>query len=145
MIPVYLRLNKRDLQKIMQQAKKGLPNEVCGLLGVKDNVVHAWRATNVGTKKAWLDARHGFFIDPAAEEAIEKEMRKVGQKHLGWYHSHPTAPAVFSAEDKRGAKEFTGGPPYTHALFLVIGFEPRPHYQAYYWKNGFKEYDLPAL
>ena len=159
-----MKIHQAAIQKIHQQALKAYPNEACGLLGTDGEFLYPWKAKNsqedlrkIDPREFELDARHAFLITPEDEAQIEKEMKKVGQQQIGWYHSHPNDVAYLSSEDKERywskedsaeAKQFKGRPPYTEALFLVIGVPEKKFsgYKFFAWKKGdFREIDIPVL
>ena len=93
-------LKQEDYNKIVDHAKKGLPNEACGLLGGyvegdKRVVTDVYLLRNVD------ESREHFSMDPAEQLAAIKDMRKNGLEPLGNWHSHPETPARPSKEDIR--------------------------------------------
>ena len=93
-------LKQEDYNKIVDHAKKGLPNEACGLLGGyvegdKRVVTDVYLLRNVD------ESREHFSMDPAEQLAAIKDMRKNGLEPLGNWHSHPETPARPSQEDIR--------------------------------------------
>jgi len=95
-----LRLKHSDFDLIASHAKKGLPNEACGLIAGKIE-------NNIKTvEKVYLlsnpdKSPEHFSIDPKEQLAAVKDMRALGLSPLGNFHSHPSTPARPSEEDIR--------------------------------------------
>jgi len=95
-----LRLRHLDFEAIAAHAKKGLPNEACGLIAGKIE-------NNIKTvEKIYLlsnpdNSPEHFSIDPKEQLAAVKDMRALGLSPLGNFHSHPSTPARPSEEDIR--------------------------------------------
>ena len=96
-----IRLKQDDYDKILAYAKSELPNEACGLI--------AGSETDQGDKlveKVYLlinidHSNEHFSLDPKEQLAAVKDMRSLGLKPLGNWHSHPESPSRPSDEDKR--------------------------------------------
>jgi len=95
-----VRLKYSDFEVIAVHAKKGLPNEACGLIAGKIE-------NNIKTvEKVYLlsntdNSPEHFSIDPKEQLAAVKDMRALGLSPLGNFHSHPATPARPSEEDIR--------------------------------------------
>lgn len=84
---------------LIGEAARTAPNECCGLLfGTENRIETALPARNVHPA-----SRTHFEIDPAALIAAHKAEREGGPRVAGYYHSHPTGPAVPSAADRASA------------------------------------------
>ena len=97
-------LKQEDYNKIVDHAKKGLPNEACGLLGGyvegdKRVVTDVYLLRNVD------ESREHFSMDPAEQLAAIKDIRQKKGVLLGNFHSHPESPSRPSQEDIRLAYE----------------------------------------
>ena len=95
-----IKLQKSDYEKILEHARKCLPNEACGL------IAGTIEGGNKIIKKVYLltntDASNEHFtIDPKEQLASIKDMRANGLQPLGNWHSHPESPSRQSEEDKR--------------------------------------------
>lgn len=83
------------IETLLAEASRTAPNECCGLLfGGEHRIECALPARNVHPSP-----RTHFEIDPAALIAAHKAEREGGPPVAGYYHSHPTGPAVPSATD----------------------------------------------
>jgi proteasome lid subunit RPN8/RPN11 len=95
-----IKLSKSDYEKILDYAKKELPNEACGLIaGVKEGqdkiVKKVYLLTNID------HSNEHFSLDPKEQLQSIKDMRENGFVPLGNWHSHPESPSRPSEEDKR--------------------------------------------
>ena len=112
-------LKKQDYEKILEHAKKGLPNEACGLLGgviEGDNQV----VTDVYLLRNVDESNEHFSMDPAEQLAAVKDIRAKGRQLLGNFHSHPESPSRPSEEDKRLAYDST-------AEYLILSLQEENH------------------
>jgi proteasome lid subunit RPN8/RPN11 len=120
-----LRLNKTDYEKIIDHAKKCLPEEACGLIaGTKDGDVKEIRKVYLLTN---IDhTNEHFSMDPKEQLAAVKDMRANGLSPLGNWHSHPESPARPSEEDKRLAYD-----PTVNYLILSLMDQGEPVLKAF--------------
>lgn len=93
-------LQNRQLQEIVDYARKTAPLEACGLLGgrVQDgerSVEKVYFLTNID------NSPEHFSMDAREQFASVKDMRQNGWTLIGNFHSHPASPARPSEEDKR--------------------------------------------
>ena len=112
-------LKKEDYEKIVDHAKKNLPEEACGLLGgTKDGdvktVEKVYLLTNID------HTNEHFSMDPKEQLAAVKDMRTNGLALLGNWHSHPESPSRPSEEDKRLAYD----PTVNYLILSLMDEEP---------------------
>lgn len=93
-------LKKSDYNKIVEHAKKELPDEACGLIAGEINgddktVKKVYLLTNID------HSNEHFSLDPKEQLNAIKDMRANGYVPLGNWHSHPESPSRPSDEDKR--------------------------------------------
>ncbi|GHU53613.1 Mov34/MPN/PAD-1 family protein [Clostridia bacterium] len=107
-----VKLKSSDFELISEHAKKGLPNEACGLIAGSKS------GSDIIVEKVYLlnnpdkSPRH-FSIDPKEHLDAVKDMRKNGYRPLGNFHSHPESPARPSEEDIRLAFD-------PSAVYLIV-------------------------
>lgn len=83
-------------ERMIEQAREGVPFEVCGILGGKDGVV------SVISPMTNTDAsRDHFMMEPREQFSVVKVLRSQELEMLAVYHSHPETPARLSDEDLR--------------------------------------------
>ena len=96
-----IRMDYRLYDNIVQYAKEHLPEEACGLIaGTEDE------AGNRVVEKVYflenIDHAHDHFtLSPKDQMNAIKDMRSLGLKPLGNWHSHPESPSRPSEEDIR--------------------------------------------
>ena len=91
-----LQIPREIIDGIIDHAKTGLPEEVCGYLAGKGReVTRQFRLTNID------HSNEHFSFDPAEQFQVVREARKEGLEILTNYHSHPETPARPSEEDIR--------------------------------------------
>jgi proteasome lid subunit RPN8/RPN11 len=105
---------------IRRYAAAAYPQECCGaLVGVADGrsrfVTAAWPLPNVSVE----DRQHRFTIGPGDYVSVERRAQNEGLTLLGFYHSHPDAPAVPSEYDLLHA-----WPNVDYVIVSVIGAAP---------------------
>ncbi|HBB16291.1 MAG TPA: hypothetical protein DCZ97_04545 [Syntrophus sp. (in: bacteria)] len=83
-------------ERMIEQAREGVPFEVCGILGGKDGVVSViYPMTNTDA------SRDHFMMEPREQFSVVKVLRSQELEMLAVYHSHPETPARLSDEDLR--------------------------------------------
>lgn len=91
-----LRIPQPIIDQIIDHARQGLPEEVCGYLaGISGEVTKSFQLTNID------HSSEHFSFDPAEQFQVVREVRKAGLEILANYHSHPETPARPSQEDIR--------------------------------------------
>jgi len=120
-----MRIKKDALEHIVAHAEMDAPVEACGyLFGSADVVEWALAVANVE------DREDHFTFDPQEQyEAYERSAR-LGIEIVGIYHSHPSTPAVPSAEDIRLALD----PGLLHLIISLMGGEKRA--KAFWIRKG---------
>lgn len=95
-------MKKEVYSKVIAHLKSVYPEEGCGFLIGRDNVVEDMRPTrNISS----LDLKRRYEISPEEFIKVEKELRNTEKEIIGFYHSHPDVGAYFSETDKEHAWE----------------------------------------
>lgn len=88
-------ITKDLLNQIVEHSKKEFPNEACGILAGKNNIVtKVYKMRNTSEAPATC-----YFMDPREQFQVFKEMRSSGIEMLAIYHSHASIPAYPSQRD----------------------------------------------
>lgn len=115
-------LPKADYDAIVAWAKKGLPNEACGLLG---GTIEG--DTKVVQKVFYLrntdESPEHFSMDVKEQFAVIKDIRKNNYVLIGNFHSHPNTPSRSSQEDIRLAFD----PNLSYLILSLAEAEPVLH------------------
>jgi proteasome lid subunit RPN8/RPN11 len=97
-----IQIKKEVYDAILQQARRELPNESCGLLlGQAESIVEYYPMTN-----ADHSPEHFSFL-PQEQFAALRHARGKGLKVTANWHSHPSSPSRPSEEDIRLAYDPT--------------------------------------
>ena len=83
---------------IKEYANEHYPHEACGILFGEDGIIT--EASGLDNRLSKADSTKHFYMDPTEIFRAEKEARLKGLSILGFFHSHPDAPAVLSKEDE---------------------------------------------
>lgn len=116
------------MEAIRREAEDGYPHEVCGfLLGSRERdgrarVERIRRATNARDD----EARTRYTIDPLAYREVERDADREGREIVGFYHSHPDAPARPSAYDLEHA--------WPRVAYLIVAIEEGRAGEASAWR-----------
>ena len=114
-------LPKSLARQIEQEGVASFPNECCGILyghDERDRRV-VTRIEPVVNEFESDEQYHRFLITPATLMKAEKTAAKNGELVLGFYHSHPDHPAIFSQYDKDH-----GWPFYSYVITSIMKREP---------------------
>lgn len=131
-----LRLVRAQIETIREHGSADYPNECCGILLGDANGAHKVVREVIPLKNLRLDParaqellplespgreseRNRFLIDPLEQLKVEKGARTRGLDVLGYYHSHPDAPARPSEYDREHA-----WPWYSYVIVSVEKGEP---------------------
>jgi proteasome lid subunit RPN8/RPN11 len=133
--PLEFQIARDALESIVAQARVAEPAECCGLLvGSGRSIVEAVSTPNIASDP------HRFVIDPKAHIEGRRDARRRGLEVLGFYHSHPHAPAVPSATDRAEAA-------YPGCVYLIVSLATEPfEARLFRFENGdFLETTFGAL
>jgi len=135
---VTVKIKQSDFDAIAAHARAGLPNEACGLIAGRIE------GENKIIEKIYLlqnpdQSPEHYSIDPKQQLAAVKDMRALGFKPLGNFHSHPTTPARPSEEDIRLAYD-------PKASYLILSLaEKTPELKAFGIADGKAEPQTMAV
>ena len=124
-------IKKDDVNRIIEHAKNRLPDEACGLIGGIDNEDGVREIRKVYLLTNTDRSREHFSIDPKEQLQAVKDMRSVGIKPLGNWHSHPESPSRSSDEDIRLAVD-------SEASYLILSLMDidNPVLNSFHVENG---------
>lgn len=123
-----MKIKKEVFNKILEQARRDVPNESCGyLFGEGDTVTESYEMTN-----ADHSPEHFSFI-PREQFAAINYARKHGLQVLANWHSHPASPSRPSQEDIRLAYDSQ------IAYFILSLAAEEPVLNAFHIENGVSE------
>ncbi len=110
-----IRLPERLRDEIRHHGERAFPHECCGFLvgeaeGEVRTILEVWPATN-GREDS---PRNRYVVPPQEIVRAEIECRKRGLAVVGYYHSHPDAPAEPSQFDRQHA-----WPGYSYVIVSV--------------------------
>jgi len=109
-----VQLPRPIINQLLHHAQSSPENEVCGLIGGKDDVpTYCYPIDNNATAPQRL-----FAMDPRQQIAAMRSMREKGEELFAIYHSHPASPAFPSATDLAQAN-------YPETLYLIISLQTR--------------------
>jgi proteasome lid subunit RPN8/RPN11 len=99
-----LRLNEKFAAAIRAHGVETYPHECCGaILGRDDDTSRAVLALVPLANRRDDSPRNRFEISADDVRMAEKKARELGADLVGWYHSHPDAPARPSEFDREHA------------------------------------------
>ncbi len=111
-----LRFAAGVLGRIRDQAESGYPEEVCGgLLGdAREGAVRVIDAVPLSNARD-DERRRRYLIGPDAVLGLERRAESAGLQVVGYYHSHPDAPAEPSEFDRAHA--------WPWYVYLIVGVQ----------------------
>lgn len=105
-------INKKALDKIIEEAKTNYPNEICGILaGLEGKAEEIYFLKNISK-----DPTICYEVDPLEQLALFKHIRKEGKKLVGIFHSHSKTEAYPSKRDIELAF-------YPEAEYLIVSLK----------------------
>ena len=116
-----LKINKSDLQVIVEHCLAGYPNEACGMLGGRNGSVE-----KVYPMKNAKPGPDYYEMDPEEQFRVMKDIRDSGLEMIGLFHSHPTGKAYPSSVDVEQAYwPGTHLPNYPDAIYVILSLMDR--------------------
>ncbi|MBI2094861.1 MAG: M67 family metallopeptidase [Candidatus Omnitrophica bacterium] len=102
-------LPRKIYDRMIEHAKKGYPNEACGILAglARSEVSEFFPMRNAD------ESSISYFMDPREQLEVFKKMRTAGLEMNGIFHSHVASVAAPSQKDRRLAF-------YPDASYLIV-------------------------
>ena len=91
-------ISKKIYDSMVEHARKGFPNEACGILGGSEK---SPAVTDFFPMKNMDEATVSYFMDPKEQLLVFKKMRQAGTEMRGIFHSHVASEAYPSQKDVR--------------------------------------------
>jgi desampylase len=127
-------------EELLQLAREGDPDEVCGILGGTDSVVtrvfpvrntaddvdasrSVFRDRQTGVATAGHKPVH-YYMDPRDQLRVYNELDELGLDVVGYYHSHTHTEARPSPTDIRLATDLA-------PLYVLVSLTERPRVRAW--------------
>ncbi len=129
------RITRAIAAAIIDQARAGKPEEICGVL--RGRGLQAFEAIAVANVAE--DRVNNYEVDPKAL-LLQFEFEEAGDEMMGIYHSHPISEAYPSATDAWNAN-------YPDALYFICSLEhdDAPVIRAYRMTTHYLNLDMAAL
>ncbi len=123
-------IRQSDFDKMYEHAMAQRPDEACGLIAGADREDGVREIKKVYLLTNTDHTNEHFSIDPKEQLQAVKDMRSIGLKPLGNWHSHPESPSRPSEEDKRLAND-------SRASYLILSLaeEGKPVLNAFHIGN----------
>lgn len=123
-------IRQSDFDKMYEHAMAQRPDEACGLIAGADREDGVREIKKVYLLTNTDHTNEHFSIDPKEQLQAVKDMRSIGLKPLGNWHSHPESPSRPSEEDKRLANDSMAS-----YLILSLAEEGKPVLNAFHIGN----------
>lgn len=128
-----LRVRQDQLDRIIAQARAEAPNECCGMLAGRGEVVEEiFPGRNADrSPKTYL-------MDPEDQLRAFRAIDERGWELVGIYHSHPHTEAAPSRTDRERALDREGLPLFPEAYYVIVSLRDatRPQVRAFRITEG---------
>ena len=94
-----LRLAPGQMDRLRAHAAQGYPHEIVGILAGDRAALRVTRAVPLVNERA-ADARTRYQVDGLLLMRAEQRLEAEGLEVVGYYHSHPDHPAMYSDTDR---------------------------------------------
>jgi proteasome lid subunit RPN8/RPN11 len=119
-------LKRKHIKEMIKHAFEEYPKEVCGILaGIDKRIKNIYKISNIE------ESSISYFGNSIEQFNIMKEIKRLGLKMYGIYHSHPRTLAYPSEKDIKLAL-------YPEVLYFIISLQnfDNPVIKAFWIKNG---------
>ncbi len=104
-------LSAAQHRQIVDHARAGQPNEICGLIGGWQMVARMV----IPLPNVAREPRSRYQVDPEAFISAYRQLEQAGTEVIGLYHSHPSGSPIPSAVDIAEAT-------WPEATYVIVGF-----------------------
>ncbi len=119
-----LRVRREHLDLIIAQARAEAPNECCGMLGGRGEVVE-----EVFPGRNKDQSPRTYLMDPEDQLRAFRAIDERGWDLVGIYHSHPQTEAAPSRTDRERALDQTGTPLFPETRYMIVSLRDAAHPQ----------------
>jgi [CysO sulfur-carrier protein]-S-L-cysteine hydrolase len=128
-----LRLRRDQLEQLIEQAQAEAPNECCGMLAGRGEVVEA-----IFPGRNRDQSPRTYLMDPGDQIRAFRVMDERGWDLVGIYHSHPHTEAVPSRTDRERALSPDGVPLFPETQYVIVSLRDagRPQVRAFRLNGG---------
>lgn len=136
-----LRIPRAQLDLVLEAARAGAPDEVCGVLVGRREAADTIIERAIATRNAHPAPRKEYLVDP--QELLKLVLQaedEWGLEVVGFYHSHPAGPPRLSATDHARAS-------WPGAAYLLVWLAPEEGVGCWTWDaqtRSFLALDLVA-
>ena len=119
-----LQIERHHAQEMFAHALKEDPNECCGILAGKSDIVsHLYRITNTAKSP------YRYLMDPQGQLNAMVDAERNGLDFIAFYHSHTHGPAYPSATDVRLSQQLS----WPNIYYVLVSLENKtePDIKAY--------------
>jgi proteasome lid subunit RPN8/RPN11 len=120
-----LRLDPGVREAIVEHAREGAPEEVCGVLGGRRGEESA-ATTSRRAENVAVTPRTRYELDPAEQLRLMDDIENGGDDVVGFYHSHPAGPAGPSETDAAQAT-------WTGYSYVIVDLSREPSVGSWRW------------
>ena len=113
-------LSREVYDTLVSHARRGRPEEVCGILAGDRDGGDVRVADTFLTENVAADPRTRYAIDPEEQLAVMEGIESRGTEGVGFYHSHPSGPDSPSDTDRSSAT----WPNYSYVIVSLNGSNP---------------------
>ena len=110
-----VRVRRDQLEHIIAQARAEAPNECCGMLAGRGEVVE-----EVFPGRNKDHSPKTYLMDPEDQLRAFRAMDERGLELVGIYHSHPQTEAVPSRTDRERALDRDGNALFPDAQYMIV-------------------------
>jgi proteasome lid subunit RPN8/RPN11 len=123
-----LRLRQDQLDQLIGQAQAEAPNECCGMLAGRGEVVEA-----IFPGRNRDQSPRTYLMDPEDQIRAFRAMDEHGWDLVAIYHSHPHTEAVPSRTDRERALDQDGAPLFPETRYVIVSLRDaaRPQVRAF--------------
>ncbi len=129
-----LELPRDVYDAVVDHARQGAPEEVCGIFGGDYGDERSRVAVFHRAENAAGSPRSEYQIDPAAQLELMDEIEETGRDIAGFYHSHPAGPPRPSRTDAARAT-------WPGRSYLIVVLDGRhPYVGSWRWDDDAGEF-----
>lgn len=121
----HLIIPKQIFDEMLAHCKAGYPDEACGMLAGRDNVISKiYKMSNIDSSPV------SYLMDSREQFKVMKDMRENNFSMAAIFHSHPASPPYPSAKDVSLAF-------YEDCVYIIVGLlEKEPVVKGFSIKEG---------
>ena len=133
-----IEFDRASYDAIVEHAREGTPEEVCGVLGGEHGEERSHVETVHCARNVAETPETRYHIDPEQQLELIDGIEEAGRDVVGFYHSHPAGPTEPSETDANRAT-------WPGRSYVIVALDGEPFVGAWRWSGENERFEVEIV